>query len=141
MTPWIFFVTEHTTALKKTQPDVKQTELMSQAAKTWSEMTDKQKQPYVKLSEGDKVRHDKQVEEKKQKGFFFLEDKTKSTDPANAKLFKKRKSVDSESDEESKELKPKRACSSYIFFATEHTAQLKKEHPDKKHTELMAMAG
>ena len=81
---------------------------MSQAAKTWTEMTDKQKQPYNKLSEDDRVRHDKQVEEKKKKGYFLLEDNSKSTDPGNAKRFKKRKSADSDNDEESKELKPKR---------------------------------
>jgi len=52
-------VTEHTTELKKASPDTKQSELMSQAAKKWLEMTDKQKEPYVKLSEQDKVRHDK----------------------------------------------------------------------------------
>ena len=52
-------------------------------------------------------------------GYFMLDDKSKSTDPSNAKLFKKRKSAESDNEEESKELKPKRACSSYIFFATE----------------------
>jgi hypothetical protein len=49
----------------------------------------------------------------------MMENNTKSTDPDNAKLFKKRKSTDCDNEEESKELKPKRACSSYIFFVTE----------------------
>ena len=70
-------------------------------------MTEKDKQPYVKLSEADKVRLEKQLDEKKKKGFFTLNDKSKSTDPANAKLFKKRKSTESDNEEESKELKPK----------------------------------
>jgi len=81
------------------------------------------------------------VDEKLKKGYFILDDNSKSTDPANAKLFKKRKSTDSENEEESKELKPKRASSSYIFFATEYTAKLKQQHPDVKYTELMARAG
>jgi len=119
-------VTEQSPVLKKSQPETKITEVMSLVAKKWSEMTEKDKQPYVKLSEADKVRLEKQLDEKKKKGFFTLNDKSKSTDPANAKLFKKRKSTESDNEEESKELKPKRACSSYIFFATEHTAQLKK---------------
>ncbi len=71
----------------------------------------------------------------------MLENKTKSTDPENAKLFKKRKSAESDNEEESKELKPKRACSSYIFFATEYIAKLKPLHPEVKHTDLMVMAG
>jgi len=52
-------------------------------------------------------------------GYFMLDDKSKSTDVSNAKLFKKRKSAESDNEEESKELRPKRACSSYIFFVTE----------------------
>lgn len=77
------------------------------------------------MSDEDRARHDKQVAEKEKKGYFTLEDQTKSTDPENAKLFKKRKSAVSDNEEESKELKPKRACSSYIFFATEYVAKLK----------------
>lgn len=40
-TPYIFFVTEETVSLKKAQPDAKPTDLMQQAAKKWSEMTEK----------------------------------------------------------------------------------------------------
>lgn len=87
------------------------------------------------------MRHDKQVAEKAKKGFFTLDDKTKSTDPENVKLFKKRKSAESDHEEESKELKPKRAVSSYIYFATQHTAKLKLLHPEVKQSDLMAMTG
>jgi hypothetical protein len=71
------------------------------------------------LSDEDRARHDRQVAEREKMGYFMLDDKSKSTDLSNAKLFKKRKSAESDNEEESKELKPKRACSSYIFFATE----------------------
>ena len=40
-TAYIFFVAEETVSLKKAQPDAKQTDLMQQAAKKWSEMTEK----------------------------------------------------------------------------------------------------
>ena len=112
------------------------------AGKKWGLMTDEEKKPFAKKSDDDKVRHDKQVAEREKKGFFTLEDKSKSTDPDNAKLFKKRKShAESESDEECKELKPKRPLSAYIFFATEHSAKLRAAHPEIKNTEVMGMAG
>ena len=40
-TAYIFFVAEETVSLKKAQPDAKQTDLMQQAAKKWSGMTEK----------------------------------------------------------------------------------------------------
>jgi len=40
-TSYIFFVAEETVSLKKAQPDAKQTDLMQQAAKKWSGMTEK----------------------------------------------------------------------------------------------------
>ena len=40
------------------------------------------------MADDDKVRYEKQCAEREKKGFFLLLDKTKSTDPENAKLFK-----------------------------------------------------
>ena len=54
-------------------------------------MSDGEKAVYEKMADADKVRHEKQVAEREKKGFFLLEDKSKSTDPQNAKLFKPKK--------------------------------------------------
>ena len=56
----------------------------------WQKMSDDQKQPYTKMSTADGLRHDKHVEELKEKGYFTLEDGSKSTDPKKSKIVKKR---------------------------------------------------
>ena len=66
-------------------------------------MTENDKVPYVKLSDKDKARYERQLTEREKKGYFTLDNKTKSTDPANAKLFKKKKSS-SETEEEAKKV-------------------------------------
>ena len=54
-------------------------------------MSEKEKAPYEKMSEADKVREEKQKAELAKKGFFTLSDGTKSTDPTNSHLFKLKK--------------------------------------------------
>ena len=65
----------------------------------WAKMSEKEKEPYVKLSEKDKARFERQNAEREKKGFFMLDDNSKSTDPENAKLFKRKKSA-AEAEEE-----------------------------------------
>jgi len=105
-------------------------------------MSDKEKDPYEKMSAEDKKRHENQVAEREKKGYFTMPDKTKSTDPENAKLFKKKKPKAGQSeDDEDEILKPKRATSAYIYFATSYIEQIRKSNSDKKQSELMQMAG
>ncbi len=51
------------------------------AGQKWKEITADKKAPFEKMAEDDKVRYEKQLTEREKKGFFLLEDKTKSTDP------------------------------------------------------------
>jgi hypothetical protein len=44
-------------------------------------------------------------------------------------------------EEESKELKPKRALSAYIYFATEFGEKTRKSKPEMKVTEVTVLAG
>ncbi len=77
-------------------------------------MSEKDKEPYTKKSEADKVRYEKQVADNLKQGWFKLADGTKSTDPENAKLFKAKKSKgDQNDDEEPSVRQPKRAASAY----------------------------
>lgn len=112
-----------------------------QAGAKWGTMSEKEKAPFEKMASEDKIRHEKQLAEREKKGYFTLADKTKSTDPENAKLFKKKKSKGGESEDEDECLKPKRAMSAYIFFSNGYIEQLRKSHPDKKQGEFMQMAG
>ena len=71
-----------------------------------------------------------------------MDDGTKSTDPANAKYFKKKaKKGESEDDEEPKDLQPKRPCSSYMYFNIEKGAEIRVEHPDWKMGEVSGEVG
>jgi hypothetical protein len=54
-------------------------------------MTDAQRQPYNDRSAADKIRKLKQDADLQRKGYFLLEDGTKSTDPQNVP--KKRKTL------------------------------------------------
>ena len=53
-------------------------------------MDEEEKAPYEELATEDQKRFDRQTAELKSKGYFKLEDGTKSTDPANAALFKQK---------------------------------------------------
>jgi len=57
---------------------------MTACGKRWGEMDDAKRQKFLELNAKDKVRQDKQLAELKNKGFFVLEDGSKSSDEQNA---------------------------------------------------------
>jgi hypothetical protein len=128
-----FFNAEFVKRERELNADLATTEAFKLAGKKWADMTDKDKEPYTKMAEGDKKRHEKQMAEREKKGFFLLEDKSKSTDPANAKLFKEKKKRDAPADDdaEPEALQPKRPLSAYMFFSVEYGKTLR-----EKNTEL-----
>lgn len=136
----MYFNTDFVLGQRKKDANFSTVEAFKMAGQMWSKMSEKEKAPYVKCSDNDKVRFERQQAEREKKGFFTLEDKSKSTDPENQKLFKRKKSA-AELEEESKELKPKRACSAYIYFATEFGAKTRKSNPELKITEVIVLAG
>ena len=71
---------------------MKQNAIFKLSGEKWAAMSEKDKEPYTKKSEADKVRYEKQVAENLKQGWFKMADGTKSTDPNNAKLFKAKKS-------------------------------------------------
>jgi hypothetical protein len=142
LSPWMFFNTDFVTRARAKDQSLKPAELFKQASEKWKTISDKEKAQFEKMAEEDKIRHEKQVAEREKKGYFTLEDKSKSTDPENAKLFKKKKSKDADEDDGHEEiLQPKRAISAYIYFSQEFIEQARKSHPDKKQSEYMGMAG
>ena len=78
--------------MKKFAAEGKRKEAFALAAELWATTSEKEKAPYIKLAEEDKKRFDRQVEELKKKGYYTLEDGSKSTDPANASLLQRKKS-------------------------------------------------
>lgn len=139
---YMFFNTSFVKKAREQDPELKNSDAFKLAGQKWKEMSDEEKAVYEKMADADKVRHEKQVAEREKKGFFLLEDKSKSTDPQNAKLFKPKKAKQgADEEEETKELQPKRAVSAYIYFSNEYREQLLKENPDYPQKEIMAAAG
>jgi hypothetical protein len=137
---YMYFNMEFNLQERKRNPNCSSTEAFKLAGQKWGSMSDEEKAPFAKQAENDKVRYERQLAEREKKGFFILDDKSKSTDPDNAKLFKSKRSA-SEGKEEAKELKPKRAVSAYIYFATEFGEKTRKSHPELKITQVSVLAG
>ena len=78
MTPWLIF---HGVKTQELAAEGKRKEAHELAKKAWDKMNEKEKAPYVKKAEADEKRYQKQAEELKAKGYYKLEDGTKSTDP------------------------------------------------------------
>jgi hypothetical protein len=118
------------------------TELSKLAGPKWQSMGEEERGPYEKQHEKDVARVAKQAAEREKKGYFTLDDGSKSTDPTNAKLLKPAKNSKSsttaavkktgdDSDEEEK-CKPKRPTSAYLYFSTEYSKKLREKHPEEK---------
>jgi hypothetical protein len=64
------------------------------------------------------------------KGYFKMDDGTKSTDPSNAHLIKVEKTKSVADEEEPESLQPKRAITSYMHFSMEFNAEIRATNPD-----------
>jgi hypothetical protein len=75
---------------------------MRKAGEIWNKMMDKEKKKYGDMVAKDQNRYYKQLAELNKKGFFILEDGTKSSDYTNGKKGKRQKKpVDDETDDDS----------------------------------------
>jgi len=88
---------------------MKLTQISILAGKKWGEMSETDKKPYVQMNEQDKMRQEKQQQNLEKKGYFILEDGSKSTDEKNLPTHKRRLSKASKSlpsdNEETKSVK------------------------------------
>ncbi len=85
---YFYFNHQYIKSVRDKDTAITQTEGAKLAGTKWGLMTDKEKAPYEKLALDDKARHEKQLKELETKGYFKMDDGTKSTDPANAHLVK-----------------------------------------------------
>lgn len=83
---WLYFNTENTAKLRA---EGKGKEAFTINGQAWANMSEKEKAPYEKQAVEDKQRFDAQTAAMASKGYFLLDDGSKSTDPENAKLAKK----------------------------------------------------
>ena len=94
-------------------------------------MTDKQKEPYVKKSNADEQRYQKQLKELDTKGYFINDDGVKSTDVMIDPKKKYGKDC----------VVPKRPISAYLAFTTDMVNKLKEKEKIEKHTDAMKRCG
>ena len=125
-----YFNAEFVKRERDANPDLATTEAFKLAGKRWGEMSDKEKAPYEKMAEEDKKRFERQMTEREKKGYFLLDDKSKSTDPANSKMFKEKKKRMIEEDSKPEILQPKRALSAYMFFSIEYGKTVREKNTD-----------
>ena len=126
---YFFFNQQYIKNLRENDATITQTEGFKLAGTKWGTMSEKEKTPFDKLAADDRVRFEKQTKELETKGFFKMEDGTKSTDPANSHLAKKEKTK-SKDDDEPEALQPKRPMSAYMYFNLEYSSEIRAKNPN-----------
>ncbi len=86
--PYFYFNQQYIKSVREKDTAITQTEGAKLAGTKWGLMTVEEKAPYEKLHLEDKTRHEKQLKMLELKGYFRLDDGSKSTDPENAHLVK-----------------------------------------------------
>ena len=86
---WIFWNTSF--CKKYVEDGGERVKAFKAASEAWNLMSEEEKKPYVDKQEQSKQRVEKQRVELGKKGFYTLEDGSKSTDPANSHLLKVKK--------------------------------------------------
>lgn len=131
MTPYMYYITEYqkdTTNRIEGEPF---SNIMKKGAEIWNGMEGPAKQKYIDMSEGDRVRHDREVDEFTKTGFFTNKEGINSKDVEPKYQIvggKGGKNVPAP------DLihKPKKACVAFMFYVKAMSPTLMKENPDCK---------
>jgi hypothetical protein len=118
LSAYIFFTQAKRDEVKKSNPSMKSSEIMSELGKLWKGLSDKKKKPYEKLAEEDKERYAEDM-----KNYVPSEEE-------KAKKSKKEKKVSS-----------KRSPSAYLLFCKDNRDKVKNANPEKKTTEITTILG
>ena len=68
--PFNYYVSDQYSKLKETKGEHSMISNMQKCSENWKLMTDDQKAPYLRLTEKDQVRYDREIKEFNQTGFF-----------------------------------------------------------------------
>jgi len=109
---YIYFCGEKRGEVKKKNPKISNTEILSELGKMWKALSDKKKKPYTEMAEADKKRY----EEEKSKG------KKGVKNVKNIKV-------------------SNRTPSGYLLFCKDKRQQVKDENPSSKMTEITTILG
>jgi len=78
LSSYIYFSSERTKQIKATGKS--QIEAMKQCGAEWNTLTEEQKAPYNAKNKADELRYQAQKKELEEKGYFIMQDGSKSTD-------------------------------------------------------------
>ena len=96
------------------------------AGEKWKEMSEKEKQPFVKKADKDAKRHEREMKECEKTGFFVNEDGVKSTELAMLKcVFKKHVTT------------PEKLRSPFNFYCKEGWSNMSAKMPEAKLSDVM----
>lgn len=125
---YFHFSIEASKEIREKNPSLSVGEVAKAVKVKFDSLTDDQKAPYVKKNEDDKKRHQAQLDELAEKGYFTLDDGSKSTDEKNRpkpkkvskKAKKMRESRSGKDDDEEEIAAPKKAKKN----AKDHSAEI-----------------
>jgi len=118
-----------------TDKGIKVSEAMKDISKKWMALSEKDKAPYQKKNEEDKKRMQKQLDDIEKKGYFILDDGSKSCDHSP-----KKKKGEAKEKEKKDKAAPKRPSTGYIFFTSENAKKFAEEK-QIAYTEAMKECG
>jgi hypothetical protein len=115
LSAYIFFCQDKREEVKKNNPSLKATEILSELGKMWKSLTDKKKKPYEEKAKEDKVRYEEEM---------------KNYEPEEKE--EKKKTV--------KKSSP-RSPSAYLLFCKDKRDEVKNKNPEMKMTEITSELG
>lgn len=124
LSPYIIFVNENREKVKAKNPDIKNTELLSEMGNLWKQASEEEKSRYQKLADQDKLRHEREMAAYVAAGGAVFK---RGSGKKKAKSAKKEKDPNA----------PKRPMTAYFFFAGDYRAK----HTDIPAKQQMTEAG
>ena len=122
---YIFFCVEKREEVKKKNPKISNTEILSEMGKMWKSLSEKKKKPYVEMAEADKKRYEEEMKH------YVPSEEEKATKESKVKGKKGGKVVKSSN----------RTLSAYLLFCKDNRGQVKDENPSSKMTEITTILG
>lgn len=118
---YILFSSDNRVDVKKENPDMIPTDVTKEVARMWREADEDVKEEYKEKAEEDKKRYQDEME-------IYNPEYKQSSNSSNDKKEKPKEKKDPNA--------PKKPCSAYILFSSDHRKQAKEENPELSTVEL-----
>ena len=123
LSAYLFFCQATREDIKKKNPSIKSSEILSELGKMWKALSEKKRKPFDKLAEEDKKRYEEEMKE------YVPTEEEKDAMEAKKKGKKGASKVS------------KRSPTAYLLFCNEKREEVKNANKDKKTTEITSILG